>query len=416
ALLPGPQAELPAVVTIDDTVHVVACEFRNEDDPADTADLLYYRGTGDGTTTIFAPPRVLATPVGCNRPAIDGNGENLHIVFRAEDRGLDDEVWYVQSDDAGDTFSTARNLSNNPMGSSDPSVSVDPEDNRDVHVSWNDQTIFLFALRYGQELPLEEGDERHFANEDIIQYTGKAYRMILDGSDVGLRRFRIDALARLSDLEFVLSFTESGPVPGVGRVDDSDLVLFTADNLGESTSGQFSLWLDGSDLDLRRSGEDLDAIEVVHNEDATVDLYFSTTGDFAATGGTTGKDEDVAVCRGLTRGPESSCTTIAVGFDGSVAGLTSSGEDVDAFSFDGVGPGLDDERFSSYYSTTGDFNVSTAEGEDSDAMQCFHAEAEPAAANPLTECGSSLPLLRTFIGKANLVKEDLMALEFPFQA
>lgn len=404
-------------------MHVVACDNRNEDDPLDTADLLYWRGTDDGTTTTFGPPAVLASPeFKCDKPAIDGRGDDLHIVVGVEDGGLEADVWYFGSDNGGDDFEGPRNLSNNPLESIDPSVSVDPEDHEEVHLSWTDKSVFLFAVKYSDELPLEEGDDRHFANEDVIQYTGGAYRLILDGSDVGLHRFRIDALARLSESEFVLSFTEPGSVRGLGWVDDSDLVLFTAESLGENTSGEFSRWFDGSDVGLSRSGEDIDAAEVVVNVDpdteevTTADLYFSTTGSFTTSDGTSGKDEDVVVCRGVQTGPDSACTEIEIGFDGSTKGLTRIGEDVDAFSFDGVGPGLDDEKFFSYYSTTGDVSVPTASGGDSDVLQCFHPEAVPAADDPLAECGGpGVPLLKAFDGNANRLGGDLMAVDIPFK-
>ena len=422
ALLPGPQATGPAVLALGDTVHVVACELPAEDDPSDTADLLYYRGSDDGKRTTFAPPVVLASPVGCDQPALDGRADDLHIAVRAEDAGLHQEIWYLRSQDGGGSFTAARNVSNNPMASGDPSVSVDAA-NGSPHLAWNDETVFLFALRDGQELPLEHGDMRTFADEDVIQYTGGAYRTVLDGSDVGLAGFRIDALARLSPFELVLSFTDPGELPGAGWVEDSDLVLFTAGRLGQTTRGTFSPYFDGSDIGLTDPSEGIDAVEVVQNLDPDtgmstgVDLYLSTRGSFTTRDGMSGEDEDIVVCRGMILGPDSACAATQVGFDGSDAGLAGSGEGLDAFSFDGVGPGLDDEEFSSYYSTTGDFAVPGASGTGSDALECLHPEATPAATDPLPECGrSSMPLLKVFDGKANLLVENLSAVEFPFKA
>ncbi|HET9771900.1 MAG TPA: sialidase family protein, partial [Acidimicrobiia bacterium] len=422
-LLPGDrQASAPNVLVVGDTVHVVACDDRNEDDPADTADLLYWRGTDDGTTTTFGPPTVLARPeFKCDKPKIDGVGDDLHLAVGVEVGGLETDIWYFRSDNGGDGFEGPRNLSDNPLESVDPTVSVDPADSTDVHVSWTDKTVFLFASNGGL-LPLEEGGLQEIANEDVVQYTGGAYRVVLDGSDVGLQPFRIDAMARLSDSEFVLSFTEPGPVPGVGEVDDSDLVLFTADTLGEHTSGTFSAWFDGSDVNLLHPSEDVDAADVVVNSDpdtgetTTVDLYFSTSGAFTTADGTTGKDEDVVACRGLTTGPDSACAAVDIAFDGSRRGLTEPGEDVDAFSFDGVGPGLDDEKFVSFYSTAGDFSIPSASGTGGDMLQCFHPEAEPAAENPLAECGGDgLPLLKTFDGVINVLGGGLTALEIPYK-
>jgi hypothetical protein len=421
-LLPGPEAEFPAVVALGHTVHVVACAVADDDDPHATPDLLYWRGTDDGRTTRFAAPRVLARPAGCNKPAIDGTGDDLHIAVRAEDPGLDHEIWYLRSSDGGASFGRARNVSNNPMASGDASVSVDP-DGGAVHLSWNDHTVFQFALRSGQRLPLDDGDDEWFDDEDVIQYTGRAYRMVVDGSDVGLAGFAIDSLARLSPFEYLLSFTEPGEVPGVGLVDDSDLVLFTATKLGGATTGEFSPWFDGSDVGLDEDGEDIDAVEVVQNLDPTtgavrsVDMYFSTADAATTAAGTSGRDEDVLVCRGVTTGGESACTSMELAFDGSAVGLSGGGEGVDAFSFDGVGPGQDDEKYSSYYSTTGDFSVDGAQGHGSDALECFHPSATPAADAPLADCGrSAVPLLKVFDGAANFVVGNITALEFPYKA
>ncbi len=422
-LLPGDrQASAPSVLVVGDTVHVVACDDRNEDDPTDTADLLYWRGTHDGATTTFGSPTVLARPeFKCDKPSIDGVGDDLHLAVGVEDGGLEADVWYFRSDNGGDGFDGPRNLSDNPLESIDPTVSVDPADSADVHISWTDKTVFLFASDGGL-FPLEEGGLQEIANEDVVQYTGGAYRLIFDGSDVGLQPFRIDAMARLSDFEFVLSFTEPGPVPGIGAVDDSDLVLFTADTLGEHTSGTFSPWFDGSDVNLIHPSEDVDAADVVVNSDpdtgetTSVDLYFSTGGAFTTNDGTTGKDEDVVVCRDLTIGPESACAAVDVAFDGSRKGLTDPGEDVNAFSFDGMGPGLDDEKFVSFYSTAGDFSIPSASGTRSDMLQCFHPEAEPAEENPLAGCGGDgVPLLKAFDGMINVLGGDLTALEIPYK-
>ncbi|MGH9036630.1 MAG: sialidase family protein, partial [Acidimicrobiia bacterium] len=419
-LLPGPQAQDAAILALGDKVHVVACANPDEEDPAGTAEVLYYRGTAAARRTTFAAPVVLARAAGCDKPAIDGHGDGVHIAVRMEDAGLDDEIWYLHSDNGGSGFGAARNVSNNPMASGDPSVSVDPA-HGDVHLAWNDQTVFLFALRSGQALPLEEGGNRWFGGEDVIRYTGRAYRTVLDGSDVGLARWHIDALARLSNFEFVLSFTEPGDLPGVGRVEDSDLVLFTAARLGKSTRGTFSPYFDGSDIGLAGPGEGIDAVEVVRNLDPTtgkvtgVDLYLSATGDFTTADGTSGAAEDVFVCRRSSTGADSACTAIRVAFDGSDAGLA--GSSLDAFSFDGIGPGIDDEKFSSYYSTAGDFALPGAHGGGSDVLECFHPAAEPAVTDPLAECGrSTMPLLKTFDGKANVVAENITALEFPFPA
>jgi hypothetical protein len=307
------------------------------------------------------------------------------------------------------------------MASGDPAVSVDPGTG-DVHLAWNDETVFQFAIRAGQRLPLESGDEQWFDDEDVIQYTGQTYSMVLDGSDVGLAEMRIDALARLSAAEYILSFADPGEIPGAGWVDDSDLVLFQGKRLGAATAGTFSLWFRGADAGLTEDSEDIDAVDVVEQRDAARgalqnrDIYFSTTGAVNTVGGTSGRDEDIIVCRSAVTGAKSACGSLARSFKGAAAGFSGGDEGLDAFSFDGVGPGQDDEQYSSYYSTTGPFSVGKDKGNGADALQCVHPEEKPAA-EPLAACGTtSVPLHKVFDGTSNALVENITALEFPYKA
>jgi hypothetical protein len=406
--LPGRFAQDAVVAAEGKTVHVVACTV--SDDLLDPVELVYHRSLDNGRS--FGRPAVLARHQDCGKPAVDVEGDRLHIAYSAEGAGLDEDVHYLRSDNGGDDFEPIRNLSANPLSSANPSVTVDPEQDGGVYVAWTDDSFFFLTQHEGESLPLEEGGSRRFADEDVIQYRGGAYRMILDGSDIGLRDFRIDALAMLSATEFVLSFTDGGRLPGVGRIDDSDLVLFTAKRLGESTAGTFSLYLDGSDIGLRPTDEDIDAVDVVAAEDGRVDLYLSTSGGFSA-GGLAGGEEDVFVCRGAVTGPDTDCDGLERGLDGSAAGLGDAG--VDAFSYDGAGPGRDGEKFFSYYSTDRPFSTPTARGGPADGIGCAHPEADPAATDPLADCATTaIPLVKSFDGRVNGLSQDITALEFNF--
>ncbi|MBI5289476.1 MAG: S8 family serine peptidase, partial [Chloroflexi bacterium] len=128
------------------------------------------------------------------------------------------------------------------------------------------------------------------ANEDIIGWDGAAgFTLLFDGSDVGLGALSVDAFARLSANQLLLSFSVPGSVPGIaGTVDDSDLVLFTASSLGSVTTGTFGLYFDGSDVGLSNTSEDIDAVELLANGH----LLVSVTGSFQAPGAS-GADEDI---------------------------------------------------------------------------------------------------------------------------
>ncbi len=108
---------------------------------------------------------------------------------------------------------------------------------------------------------------------DIIvfdQVSGR-WAMQIDGSDVGLgSTWVIDALERLPDGSFVVSFATNVSIPGlVGGPDGGilvnrcDLVRFVPTSVGWDTSGTWHFWFDGSDVGLTTTGEDIDAVDVL---------------------------------------------------------------------------------------------------------------------------------------------------------
>ena len=390
----------PGILVQGDLVHVLAC---SENDAVNN--LLYWRSEDGGDT--FADPVVVSGgDEQCNKPVLDGVGNKLHIVYERDVFG-ESEIHYVQSNDGGMTFESPRNLSSDHESSADPSVSVDPGNN-DVHISWNDKTDILMAME-PQRLPLEEGGTRMFENEDIVRFSGAAYEPVLDGSDVGLSSFTIDALAIIAPVppatmpSFVLSFKGAGRVGGLNGVDDSDAVLFTPTRLGTTTAGTFSRYLDGSDIGLTRDEEDVSNVEVEGDT-----LYLSTQGNFSLSDGLNGADEDVFSCDGFTPGENSTCTSTTLRFDGSAVGLNQSGEQVDAFSFNATGNVPEGAAF---FSFTGRYSVPTASGNEADIASCAFPETPPAT---LADCGTTVPLLRVFRGSSHALKENLTALELEY--
>ena len=97
----------------------------------------------------------------------------------------------------------------------------------------------------------------------VAKYDGTDFSVLLDGSDVGLASTSVDAFAVISSNELLLSFRSSETIPGItGTVRDSDIVKFTATQLGDTTSGSFELFFRGSDVGLSASVEDVDAVDV----------------------------------------------------------------------------------------------------------------------------------------------------------
>ncbi len=237
------------------------------------------------------------------------------------------------------------------------------------------------------------------ANEDIVAFDGIDFSIFFDGSDIGLSDLTIDAFTVISasysasgETEILMSFTAAGSVPGIaGTVDDSDVVRFTADSLGEITDGSLGLYFDASDVWLTRNGEDVDAVERLPNGH----LLISTTAGFNVNG-LTGFDEDIIEFTPTSLGP-TTAGTWALYFRGKEVGLDRSSEDVDALAV---------TEGDIYLSTTGNFKLNGFSGADEDVFVC---NSPTTGTN--TSC-SSFTLL--FDGSAHdLGGNDLSAIDLP---
>ncbi|MEO0801987.1 MAG: ExeM/NucH family extracellular endonuclease [Cyanobacteria bacterium J06642_2] len=186
------------------------------------------------------------------------------------------------------------------------------------------------------------------AAEDIVQFNDDdSFSVLFDGSDLGLGGANIDAFDIISDTEILLSFNKPVTLAGLGRVDDSDIVRFNADSLGEgSTAGTFTLELDGSDLELTKGSEDIDALTRMPDGS----LVFSTNGNASFSNDLKVKDEDLVHIDSVTG-------ELTLFFDGSDVQLKKNSEDVNA-----VGMNNGDLLLS----TTGNFNVPGLSGKDED--------------------------------------------------
>jgi hypothetical protein len=209
-----------------------------------------------------------------------------------------------------------------------------------------------------------------FADEDIIAYntSTQTWSMYFDGSDVGLGiGFDLDAfdIEENNQNTILLSFNSDGVnVPGVGLVDDADIVRFTPTSIGDTTAGTFTMYFDGSDvgLDPTNTSEDVDAIAFLPDGR----LVISTTGSFAVPG-VSGADEDLIAFNPTSLGSVTSGAW-ALHFDGSDVALTSSSEDI-------FGAWINPANNDIHLTTTGDFavtgvNASAVSGGGDDIFRC----------------------------------------------
>lgn len=200
-----------------------------------------------------------------------------------------------------------------------------------------------------------------FSDEDILAYdslTGNWWKYF-DGSDVGINAtsLDLDAFNINPDGSILLSLDDDNiSLPGVGIIDDSDIVRFIPTATGETTTGTYEWYLDGSDVGLETDNEDIDGIGFAPDGR----LVVSTRGSFnVGGGGVIGQDEDLIAFTAASLGASSSGIWLMY-FDGSDVGLdTTSSEDVDAV-------WIDKNNGNIHLSTEGAFSVPSLSGDGDD--------------------------------------------------
>ncbi|MFN2199701.1 MAG: FG-GAP repeat domain-containing protein, partial [Caldilineaceae bacterium] len=219
-----------------------------------------------------------------------------------------------------------------------------------------------------------------FKDEDILAYDPAAnkWSLFLDGSDVGLAGSAtrdVDAFHVFGDDSILFSVIGETTLPDVGTVDDSDLILFEPTSLGANSAGQFSLYFDGSDVDLSTDNEDIDSIAVLENGD----LVMSTLGGWSV-GNISGDDEDLIRFSPTNLGSNTSGSW-SLYFDGSdVALATTGGEDI-------WGASVDSGSGAVYLSFKNTFAVSGVSGDGADVVKC-----QPGSLGENTSCTFELVL------------------------
>jgi len=211
-----------------------------------------------------------------------------------------------------------------------------------------------------------------YSDEDIIVYNTVSglWAMHFDGSDTGITT-EVNGFDLLPDGSILLTFETALNVPGVGSVDDSDIVQFFPTSIGTTTAGTYAMYFDGSDVGLSANSENLDAVGLSPDGQ----LLLSTVGA-ASVPGASGADEDLLIFTASTLGSSTSGTW-NLHFDGSDVGLTSTSEDVN-----GSWPATNGDI---YLSTLGNFSVTGVTGTGSDIFIC-----DPGSTGSATTCTFSM--------------------------
>jgi hypothetical protein len=139
-----------------------------------------------------------------------------------------------------------------------------------------DDLILSFARPV--QLP---GIAQRVDDSDLVRFSGGAFSLWLDGSDVGLTKAgeNVDAVETLPDGRVLLS-TSGASRLGALRAQDEDVLAFTPRQRGARTAGRWRLYIDGGDVGLRAKSEDVDGLAV----DATGAIGLSVRGRMGVPG------------------------------------------------------------------------------------------------------------------------------------
>jgi len=291
--------------------------------------------------------------------------------------------------------SSTPTVTNTPEPTSTPTVTPTPTDTAtrtatptDTSTPVPSSTLLYFSLTSNATV-----GGLTVANEDIVAWDGSAFSLYFDGSDVGLATYTLDAFAVLTGNEILISLTNGATLAGIGAIDDSDIVKFSATSLGATTAGAFSLYFDAGDVGLSSSSEDVDAVELLPNGH----LLVSTSGS-ASVPGVAAAPQDILEFTPTSLGTTTTGTW-SMYFDGSDVLLTSSSEDLDGLALDGTG--------AVYLSTSGGFSVTGLSGADEDVF-VFNPTSLSA-----TTAGTFSPVLFFDGSLVGLGNNDIYAIDLP---
>lgn len=170
-------------------------------------------------------------------------------------------------------------------------------------------------------LAVDDSDIVQFDATSLGTSTAGTFSLYFDGSDVGLTTNGedVDAIDLLSDGRLVISTVGTARVTGLsGSHRDEDMLAFTPSSLGDTTSGSWSVYFDGSDVGLADTSDE----EIVGTSiDDSGEIHLVTKGDFNVDG-LSGFNEDVMTCLPVSLGSTTDCNyNSSLFFDGSVYGL-----------------------------------------------------------------------------------------------
>jgi hypothetical protein len=225
-------------------------------------------------------------------------------------------------------------------------------------------SVVYLGFKHSDEIEFEGDTQEDFVykNEDIVAFafaTGQ-FSIFFDGSECGLEDANLDDFDILDDGNIIFTLRSSFDIPGLGEVDDSDVIEYTPDAAG---CGDFSFRMIGADVGLTRGAEDIDGLGVA----ADGSLVISTIGT-ARVPSSTGELQvrDQALIK-----LDEAAGTWSLYFDGEDVALIDSSEDIRSVWIDPLTDAQGNQH--TYLTLSGDFEVASNnsdEGDKNDVEGC----------------------------------------------
>ena len=238
--------------------------------------------------------------------------------------------------------------------------------------------VIYLGYKSSDEIEFDDGTPDFvYKNEDIVTYTPATgqFALFFDGSVCGLANTNLDDFDILDNGRFIFTLRSKFTIPGLGEVDDSDVIEYTP-STEDGVCGTFAFRLKGADVGLTKGAEDIDGLGVA----ADGSLLISTIGTTRVPSST---GELVAKDRSLIKLNEAgTIPTWSLYFDGDDVGLTRGSEDIRSVWED---PALDAQGNQNLYLTlSGKFDVESQnedKGDKNDVEGCTLLQA-----GETTEC------------------------------
>ena len=265
-----------------------------------------------------ATPSHTAVPTATNTPQPSGSEI---IDLSATGSGTVGTLSYSSEDIIA--YNTATGLWSMFFDGSDVGIGLN---NLDAFALQSDGSILMSFTRsqtFGALATVDDSDIIQFVPTSLGDNTTGSFEWFLDGSDVGLTSGGedVDALGWTADGRLLISIVGNGSAGTVNASDQQLLVLNNA-TFGETSSGDWAIYFNGSTADLTANSEDITGAWV----DANGDIYLNSGSTFTA-GSVSGDASDIFICSPTALGETSACSyalfwnATAAGFTGSIDGL-----------------------------------------------------------------------------------------------